>query len=558
MRIRFDRGTLVLEAERTDEDPAQIPGATWDGDVHAWRVPAQFHRDVIVRYSDSQVRISDGVNFVRLVRGDWQLPELRWYQRAALAQWEAADRCGVIALPTGSGKTLVALAAIEKLGVGALVIVPTRVLLDQWVKALATFSAHAIGRIGDGDHRIEPITVSTYASAISWVPRIGDQFGLVVVDEAHHVGAWCPAEILEMLPAHARLGLTATPPPESQSELLQRHVGPVVYSLGIDDLAGDGLAPYELRTVPITLTRDERMRYRSARSRFAVIFAEHARATGRGDWNDFVRAASKSPDTRAALEAWRSYRSLIAFSEGKRAALREILTRHTGERILVFTADNATAYTIARELLVMPVTHEIGRVERERVLARFRNGELPVLVSSQVLDEGLDVPDADVAVIVGGTASARRHVQRIGRVLRPRDGKRAIVYELSTGETTEAGDVRRRRAGFIDRRSAASEPRATYVVGARLCDVDAEPSDVSRRDLEHRDVLRGDVHGGDAHRTSHADGLTRGRTTAFRCGTRDPLTAIAWPFVLGRIDRPPRTRCDDVLQAAAGSDGGAR
>ena len=81
-------------------------------------------------------------------------------------------------------------------------------------------------------------------------------------------------------------------------------------------------------------------------------------------------------------------------------------------------------------------------------------GEISVLVSSQVLDEGLDVPDADIAVIVGGTASARRHVQRIGRVLRPRDGKRAIVYELAIGESTEAGYVRRRRAGLGESRRA--------------------------------------------------------------------------------------------------------
>jgi superfamily II DNA or RNA helicase len=288
--------------------------------------------------------------------------------------------------------------------------------------------------------------VSTYASAIIWAPRIGDQFGLVVVDEAHHVGAWCPSEILEMLPAHARLGLTATPPEDPR--ILARHIGPVVYSLSIDDLSGDALAPYELRTVPIALTLDERLRYRTMRQRFSSVYAALARASGSGNWNDFVRTAIRTPEGRNALEAWRSYRALIAYPEGKRTALREILSHHVGERVLIFTADNATAYAIARELLVMPVTHEINRAERTAVLARFRSGETSVLVSSQVLDEGLDVPDADIAIIVGGTASARRHVQRIGRVLRPRPGKRAIVYELEIGETTEAGYVKRRRAAL--------------------------------------------------------------------------------------------------------------
>ena len=121
----------------------------------------------------------------------------------------------------------------------------------------------------------------------------------------------------------------------------------------------------------------------------------------------------------------------------------------------MFTADNATAYAIARELLVMPITHEIRRSERTRALAGFRTGECPVLVSSQVLEEGFDVPDADLAIVVGGSGSPRRYVQRVGRVLRPRDGKHALIYELAVAETTEAADMARRRAGLGGRAAIA-------------------------------------------------------------------------------------------------------
>ncbi|MBA3461397.1 MAG: DEAD/DEAH box helicase [Deltaproteobacteria bacterium] len=445
MRIRFDRGTLVLEAEHDGEDPSRIPGAAWDERTLSWRVPADRHASAIGRLSDAGGRFSDECQTQRL-EGAWSLPELRWYQHEAIARWSERGRRGVIALPTGSGKTLVALGAIAELGVHALIVVPTRVLLDQWIERLSAVWPHPIGRLGDGDHQIEAITVATYASAVLWVPRIGDRFGIVIVDEAHHVGAWCPHEIFEMLVAPARLGLTATPPDDPTA--LVRHVGPVVYSLSVDELKGKELADYQLTTIPIQLTRSERVRYRDARIRFSAAYGPFQRALPGSSWNEFVRAARRTAAGRDGLAGWREARGLIAYPEGKRTALRVLLSRHAGQRTLVFTADNATAYAIARELLVMPITHEISRPERAAALAKFRSGELTVLVSSQVLDEGLDVPDAEVAIVVGGTASKRRHVQRVGRILRPRPGKRAHVYELAVSETTEVAYVERRRAGL--------------------------------------------------------------------------------------------------------------
>jgi superfamily II DNA or RNA helicase len=169
-----------------------------------------------------------------------------------------------------------------------------------------------------------------------------------------------------------------------------------------------------------------------------------------GSWQEFVKHASTSRVGRAALAAWRGSRAVLAFPRAKRASLKALLARHAGERVLVFTADNATAYAIARELLVNPVTCDIGRRERAEMLRRFREGSAPVLVSAQVLDEGLDVPEADIAIVVGGTASTRRHVQRIGRVLRPRLGKRARIYELATGAEYETVAKRRSGLGFAE------------------------------------------------------------------------------------------------------------
>ena len=438
-----------------------MPGLTWDPEERAWRTPAAAHAAVRVRLTDAAVRISDEIR-PAMIAGGWCLPALRWYQDEALARWERADGRGVIALPTGAGKTLTAIAAIARRGVAALVLVPTRVLLDQWARAIAAAWPHPVGRLGDGDHAVAPITIATYASAVTWAPRIGDRFGLVIVDEAHHVGGWCPAEVLEMLPAACRLGLTATPPDDRAA--LAAHVGPVVYARRIDELVGDGLAAYELHTLPIALTADERVRYREQRTRFSGPYAAFQRTSPGADWRAFVTAARRTPAGRAALAGWRGSRAVLAYAEGKRAVLRDLLARHAGERTLVFTQDNASAYAIARELLVMPITHEISRGERARALRRFAAGEIDVLVSAQVLDEGLDVPDAEIAIIVGGSSSGRRHVQRIGRVLRPRPGKRARVYELAIDDSAEIAAVMRRREGLTGApgTSATDPPGTTH------------------------------------------------------------------------------------------------
>jgi superfamily II DNA or RNA helicase len=406
------------------------------------------------RLAAKDVRFTDTLHPPAL-ESAWSLPELRWYQRASVSAWRDSGDRGVIVLPTGAGKTVVALAAIAELGVATLVLVPTRVLLDQWARALAKVWPHPIGRLGDGDHSVAPITVSTYASATTWAPRIGDRFGLVVVDEAHHVGAGCPGEILEMLIAPARLGLTATPPAGPSEWALARQIGPTVYSLGIEALRGTDLADFDHVLVTVQLDTEERALYQRLRGEFSAFYAQQQRSLPGIGWRDFLTTSQRSLVGRDALAAWRGSRALLAYPAAKRAALRSLLENHAGDRVLLFTADNATAYAIARELLVVPITCDIGRTERAEMLDRFRTGECSVLVSSQVLDEGFDVPDAEVAIVVGGTASQRRHAQRIGRVLRPRPDKRAAVYELVVADSAELRQMHGRRGVM----RAPSRPR---------------------------------------------------------------------------------------------------
>jgi superfamily II DNA or RNA helicase len=139
----------------------------------------------------------------------------------------------------------------------------------------------------------------------------------------------------------------------------------------------------------------------------------------------------------------------LAYPESKREALARLLERHAAERCLVFAPDNGTVYRIARDHLIAPITCDIGAAERQAVLRAFEIGELRHLVSGRVLNEGMDVPSAGVAIIVGGRGGAREHVQRVGRVLRPAPGKRAIVYELVVQGTQEVLRSGRRNRSLV-------------------------------------------------------------------------------------------------------------
>lgn len=454
MKLRFDRGTILLTDPPSGVNVAAAPGVLWDRRVRAYRAPASRYSALKRWLLAGGVRFQDISPRPRSVRAAWSDVDLRPYQEAALSAWDLAHRRGVVALPTGSGKTRLALAAMQRTQLSALCLVPTRVLLDQWSREISAVYRDAIGCYGDGVRRVAPVTVATFEAAYRHMHELGDRFDLLIIDEVHHFGGGLRDEALEMAIADARLGLTATPPRDAgAAACLGELVGPTVFELAVADLAGGFLASFDAITLYLDLSREERSAYTNLSALFNSVYAEFRRAVPEASWADFSRHSARTPAGRRALAAWRQMRRLLSFTHAKRWALRSLLERHRDSKVLVFTADNDTAYTIARAHLVMPLTCDIGRQERDEVLERFRSGDLRTLVSARVLNEGLDVPDADVAVIVGGALGEREHVQRVGRLLRPSEGKRASVYELVTRNTIEVGQARRRRRGLVTRSS---------------------------------------------------------------------------------------------------------
>lgn len=455
MKLRFDRGTIVLIDPPPEIDLAEAPGVLWDPRIQAHRAPASVCSALRHWLIGRGVRFQDIVPPARSADSAWSDIELRPYQETALAAWELGRRRGIVALPTGSGKTRLALAVLRRTRLSALCLVPTRVLLDQWLREIRAVYRGPLGCYGDGVRQLAPLTVATFESAYRNMGQFGERFELLIVDEVHHFGNGLRDEALEMSVAAARLGLTATPPRDAGVVArLAELMGPIIFELAVADLAGGFLASFDTIILYLDLTAEERSAYVSLARVFRRAYAGFHRMAPGASWTDFTCHAGRTPEGRRALAAWRQMRQLLAFTNAKRGALGSLLGRHRDSRVLIFTADNETAYAIAREHLVMPLTCDIGRQERDDVLERFRSGDLRTLVSARVLNEGLDVPDADVAVIVGGALGEREHVQRVGRLLRPSEGKRAVINELLTRDTLEIGQAYRRRQGLVSRRSA--------------------------------------------------------------------------------------------------------
>ncbi|HET6281140.1 MAG TPA: DEAD/DEAH box helicase family protein [Polyangia bacterium] len=457
MRLVFDRGTLLLQDVPAHINVAELPGVLWDARVGGHRAPARVAYSLAGALRRLGVALSDAPCPGLRPPSGFRSPPLRPYQEAALAAWRRAGRRGIVVLPTGAGKTRVALAAMAATSTPCLCLVPTRALLAQWTKALASVYDGPVGRFGDGQRVLAPVTVATFASAYRHMSVLGDRFGLLIVDESHHFGHGVFDEALEMAIAPLRLGLTATPAaPGPAAARLTTLLGPVVFELGVADLVGGFLAPLRRITWRMQLDRDERREYEALAAVYRQALREfYGNHLGSG-WEDFLRHAARSDEGRVGIAAWRRAARLLAFPRAKQEAVALLLARHRAQRTLVFVAHNQTAYAVARENLIMPLTCDIGRAEREQALARFRSGELRALVSAQVLNEGVDVPDAEVGIVVAGRLGEREHVQRVGRLLRPAAGKQALIYELVVARSSEVRQAERRGARLAIRgRSAA-------------------------------------------------------------------------------------------------------
>lgn len=379
----------------------------------------------------------------------WVRPiSLRVHQQQALDALRQGHGRGCVVLPTGAGKTLLACQVMAEVGRSVMVVVPTLDLMEQWAQVVLERFGCEAGLWGGGHRELADVTIITYDSALKVVADHGHRFGLIIFDECHHLAAPTYQQVALKSLAPYRLGLTATIEREDGKETdLVSLVGPVVYQAGIQHMAAAVLSPYEVITWRIPLSDKDQRIYERQRE----IYLSYIRRAGisfqhKNGWQQFVMTAARSAAGRRALSAYRQQRRIACNSHSKVVAIWRVITENPQEKILIFTQDNELAYQIGLRYFLPVLTHHTKKSERRLWLEQFRRGELRCLVTSKVLNEGVDVPDASVGVVVSGTGSVREHVQRLGRILRHRHGKTAKLYELVSAQTGEINTQYRRRS----------------------------------------------------------------------------------------------------------------
>ena len=357
----------------------------------------------------------------------------------------------------------------------ALVLVPTKELLGQWAAVLRASLPRGtlVGQLGDGGagslttHDVVVAIVNTLRSSDARPIR---PHGLLVADECHRYGSAFNRLALDSR-FDRRLGLSATYAREDDGHLawLDPYFGGSCYQLDYRRAIADGVAArFAVGMVGVPFEPAERVRYddlSTVMRRASALLVERY-GLPREPYTAFMREVNALADSSRADEpvtlarryrlAAADRRRLLAEASGKATALEALApTIRSADRTIIFTQSIATSEAAADRLIGLGiragVVHSgLPMKARRNVLQAFSSSQVRVVSAPRVLDEGIDVPTADLAVIVGASRSRRQMIQRMGRILRRKqDGRLARLSVLFVEDTVE-DPAQGAHEGFLD------------------------------------------------------------------------------------------------------------
>lgn len=438
--LTYSKGTIVLKGG------IPTPYGQWDQRIKAYRAPGYCYRDIIRYLKRSKISFKDQVLNPPPAPSFNGGITLYPFQKEAFERWVKNDGWGILSIATAGGKTFIGLKAIEVLKQSTLVIVPTLTLVDQWVERLKEKLGVKAGVIGGGRHEVEWVTVSTYDLAYIHAEELGNKFGLLIADEVHHLFAPGYSQIAEILVAPYRMGLTSTLYRADMRHLdAPRLIGGVVYEASHEQLTGTYVASYEYKKVFVDLMPKEKVEYEKLWSIYKnYITKRNIQMRSEEDFRKLIMLSAFNPEAKEAILARNKALKIALNSEAKMRFLADVL-KESREKTLIFTLHNSLVYKISKRFLIPAITYKTPESERKLILSKFSTGKYRAIVTSQVLDEGVDVPDASRGIILSGTGSPRQYVQRLGRLLRRGESKVALLIEVVSRETKETEMSLRRK-----------------------------------------------------------------------------------------------------------------
>lgn len=378
-------------------------------------------------------------------------PELREWQAAAMTAWEKAEFRGTFEVATGGGKTTFALACYlrfleEHPDARCLVVVPTVALLDQWFVAAQEeigLEENSIKVLSATDlqpnAQMNLVVINSARGLRDSIQQSEARALMQIVDECHRAGSPQNARSLLRVSA-ASIGLSATPFRDFD-EGFQEHVapalGPVIFRYTLSDAIADGvLAGLRLTYVKVPLLPDEERDYKMLSGRIARAFQGGA--------------------TEETIEGLLRKRARLYNNAAFRLpTMAKLMSEYRGRRALVFV-ESIDAAREAYQMLdegghsVTTYHSRMGAHLRRSNLRAFRRGVFDVLIACRALDEGFNVPEAEVALIVAGTSARRQRIQRVGRVLRAIAGKDSADVITLYATPVEEERLAREAAEFPD------------------------------------------------------------------------------------------------------------
>ncbi len=419
----------------------------------------------------------------KLQRNTTMEKKLYSWQEDCLKRWFANNSHGMVQAVTGSGKTFLALNAADRLAktlnldLRTKIVVPTRTLMYQWYHAIKAYYGdppkNFIGLRGGGhkplvdcQYTIYIINSARYELARQILSELrGGKAVLLIADECHHYISEQNQLIFEFIP-HMQsyrdhffsLGLSATLPSGHAGRQLAAALGRKIYTYGITAAtARHTICPYDIFHIGLSFQPEESAAYEELTERMLILNAQllshcpSLRSLDQKECFEFLRILSSGKDKQLANIA-RQYMSLTFLRKGlvcmasQRLDCAQDLIRLLGiqQKILIFSERILQAETLYK-LLENQYPGKIGRYHskmgpqaNKNALERFCLGDIRILIACKAIDEGVDIPDAAVGIILSGTSVQRQRIQRLGRIIRKKEGKeQALLYYLHVTDSSE-------------------------------------------------------------------------------------------------------------------------